>query len=351
MTVLRFQKNATVTSAELSKLLPAGSLSSISIPSPGEMLDITVTPAGVSDCTEVMAVKGYTLIATDPVPTLASVASSAVPPVEYIKLADGTVLSFGALANGEAVIRSGATLIGGTAGSTFDIRDVTVWDHFISSNIDTDEFGSAGWRISITGTGAIGALNPEVGHPGTIQLDAGTSASGRSSIYLGESAAIGNWVLLGAQNAITFEWLVKLVGAASISSTNLERFTAGFGDEFDAAGGIEHQNGVYIEFEPALSANWRLRTAAAGVRSVSTGTTPVVADAWYRVSVVITYPGGSPSAQMHINGVAQGSAVTLNIPTIVTGFGIRIDSAAGAVSSAIARADYALVTQVTAKET
>lgn len=240
----------------------------------------------------------------------------------------------------------GVAWVAGGGGSS-DPRDVLVMDHFVTGNVDTDEVGSAGWRASVVGTGSDLAVLPTAGHPGVLSFGCGTAAGARAAIHLGETA-IPNFVVNTSQNTLLVEWLVQF-NANALLAANMDRFTVGLGDGWDAANDVEHSNGVYCDFEPLLSGNFRLRTAAGGVRSSAASSVAVAANTWYRIGIQMTYPGGVPTATLLINGVAAAT-LTSNIPSAGLGVGIRGDAAATALEARFL-ADYCLVSQVTAKET
>jgi hypothetical protein len=231
---------------------------------------------------------------------------------------------------------------------TVDMRNILIADHFVSGNLSSDSFGSAGWRLLSAGTGADQTTTPEVGHPGVLDSGLGTVVAGRSGLYLGESG-IGNFLLGSTQGQIDMEWLVKF-NANALSALSMTRWTLGFGDSFGAGSLVEHANGVYVDFEPGASANFRLRTAAASVRSTAGSGIAVASTTWYRIVIRMTYPGGVPTVALLINGTVVAT-LTTNIPSAAVGVGSRGDC--GIVTAAEARfqVDYCLATQVTNKET
>lgn len=259
----------------------------------------------------------------------------------------GVVLEFKSLVAGAGVTITSdpdeVTIAAG--GSSFDMRDVVIYDHFFSSNIDTDEIGIMGWRTYITGTGAaISFTSTEIGHPGILEIISGTAAAARSGIGLGETTVGGRAAFGDGQNPITSEFLVKMVGAASLLVANLELLQMGFGLEWGV--NAELANGIYLRFNPSVSSNWFLVTANGGVRSTSDSGVAVVADTWYRIEIVVT-PGIATSVQLRINGVNVGAPITTNIPASA-GYGFVLLSAGGV--GATSRVDYAQVKQVTKKE-
>lgn len=346
MSVLRFQRAEGISAADLTKQIPAGTFTSMSAPSPAHMVDVTVTAGGVTDATAFMASRGYTLFATDPANTIDQAAAAIVTPINRVKLADGTVLTVDGIADGQTVVRSGS-MITGAAASTFDIRDQVAFDHFVAGSTTSERVGSLGWLTSITGTGSDLVIGGEAGHPGFLDLGAGTVAAGRTAVYIGDSSFPID-VVNTTQNQIDMEWLVRF-NAFSLLTANLERFTVGFGDQFAAAAAVEHSNGIYCEFDPAASANFRLVTALATVRTKVDSTIAVTAANWWRIGLRVTYPASVPTASLLINGVVRATTA-LTFPILGLGFGIRIDAQATALEARV-QADYMKLVQVTEKET
>ncbi len=107
-------------------------------------------------------------------------------------------------------------------------------------------------------------------------------------------------------------------------------------------------NGVYLEFNPALTANFQLVTAAASLRTRTNSTIVAAASTWYRIGLRITYPGGVPTAELLINGTVRATNI-LTFPAANLGVGIRMDANAGVEPRF--QVDYVKLSQVTSKET
>ena len=204
---------------------------------------------------------------------------------------------------------------------------LAVFDHFMSGNTDSDEIGALGWRLSKSGAGNDLDVTAVGGHPGIIVLSSGTANSGRVAIHLGGDSQPGTMIIGGAAD-ISFEALIHY--ETSIGVTDLEMTQIGLGVEVGDTG--ELLNGVYIRFNPAVSNAFTIVSASSGVRTESTGTTTVLIHTWYRVGFVISDPSGSPSIQMYVNGTAEGSPITTNIPVVSLAPMAKIDAAGGAVS-------------------
>lgn len=214
-----------------------------------------------------------------------------------------------------------------------------IWDDFVTGNLDTDEIGAMGWRDSGAGAGNDMSVLSDAGHPGIVSLEAGTLGTGRKALFLGSNIAFAGLVVDGSAS-IELEWMVRLSG--SIGAADLEMVQFGLGLEWTVAG--ELLNGVYMRFNPTGDTTFVVVAATAGVRTAEAGTTVVVIDTWYRVGLVISDPGGTPSVQLVVNGSDEGDPVTTNIPAAALGFGVKVDSAGGGTSPAI-DVDYAALRQ------
>jgi hypothetical protein len=277
---------------------------------------------------------GGQLSGTLPNPNVVGIRESAGP----------TNLTIGAIADGQTLIRSGSTIIGSAGGGgSFDMRDIIVYDHFMTGNVDLDEIGIMGWRTSISGaSAAISTAAGVAGRPGIINVQTGTNAAGRASFYLGDGSS-GARILLGGTNPLVMEFLVRFPAAADFSGTNLESVMLGLG--LDWATNVELTNGLYFRYTPGTDSFWSLVAANASTRTVRASTVAPAAGSWVRLRVTAT----ASSAQFNVNGVDVGTAITTNLPT--TGVGVGVVTLGAGSANATFDVDYVLVTQVTNKET
>lgn len=341
--VRRYRRTVSVLALDLGRLLPVGAFVSTSEPEPGEQVDISVdnTVANyAADLDDIMAGRGFAFVGPEnPPTTLEAAAAADVPPATRLRESGGTELALGAIADGQSVVRSGLTLAGAAAGSSFDLRDVFVFDHFLSGNADLDELGLMGWRTYVTGTAAGVTLTGEAGCPGIVILSAGTAAAARAGIALGE-ATVGGKVVLGGPAPISLEFLVKYAAAADLSALNLESSMYGFG--LDWAADTELGDGLYIRFAPAapaLDTTFKLVAIAGGVSTVLASTVAPAAGTWYRVRIV--YTPGTGLATFEIDGAAVAGSISTNIPAIGLGVGMKARSV-GSGTNATVRFCYIL---------
>ncbi len=332
ITVYRYRRDAPFTNAQLVKL--AGSGAANVAAADGPIYDVQIDDTKLADLDDAMGQAGYTRIASAPVGT----------PPSQIRASDGTILTLGAVANGQALQRSGTNLIG--ANVAFDMRDVLVFEHFLTNNVSSAQatVGSNGFIINAAGTGNNQLITAEAGYPGILRLVGGTAATARSAAHLGDTSFRN--LFQGGTNPINFECLVSF--RVGVATTNFLRCQMGMGSGWALANPNPLTDGIYFRLEPGLSGNIIGVCAAASVRTTVDLGVAAVVGTWYRLGWTYT-PGGTPSVQFKLNGANVGSPVTTNIPSELTGMGFRADS--GGTTASDLFVDYALLTQVTNKET
>lgn len=255
-----------------------------------------------------------------------------MPAIPATPTGAGALVTLDALGRLPPLDGSQLTGIGGGA-SNVVLHD----DFFTSAATVQGDIGQSGWRFARNGTS--NAINPigVAGHPGVIQMVPGTTAAGRVCLFLGDggvtSVVLSN---TGLQTPLTIEFLLRFTG--SIASADLEIAQLGLLTNGDTSvNGESTGDGLYVRFNPSASANFVLVARAGGLASTAAGTTAVVLNTWYRVGIVFTDSGGgSASAQLQVNGVNEGAAVTTNLP-IGTQFSptMKIDGVGSGVTLAL----------------
>lgn len=216
-----------------------------------------------------------------------------------------------------------------------DLADL-ISDHFMPNNLDLDEMGKYGWRQNKNGTQADILFVGIPGHPGVVRLEAGTASTGRSAIFLGQTTIKG--FRIGGTNQIEFEAVIRMEG--SVAAADLEYIQLGVGDDDWVNPGLLNDA---VIVRGVGGGTFQVMASTGGSATVVNGTTTIVIGTWYRVGFIVTNPGGSPSVQLYVNGIAEGSPLTTNIPTTVDLLpGVKIDSNGGGVSPAIEIDRYCL---------
>ena len=256
-------------------------------------------------------------------------------------LLDGPITTSGTLrtdtfaistkANVRKVADSLGALIGG-GGSPFNLYTSRLaaweyWTEFISIPTSTTNSGND-LAVNATGTGSgVGAVNtPSANRPGIIQLQTGTTTTGRTSIYANSSL---NTVALGGGTAtLVADILVPTL------STATERFAFLFG-LYDATT-MNQTDGVYFLYDEGgvrtgstASANWQCVTASNSVRTFTTTSTAVSNSAYQRLSIEVNAAG--TSVVFKIDGTTVATHTT-NIPTgtaRVMSYGYQVIKSAG----------------------
>lgn len=220
------------------------------------------------------------------------------------------------------------------AGTTFDpTTSLVIYDDFASGTADVDEIGNYCWRNTGAGTGnSFDRFSGVSGHPGIVRLIAGTVATGRQAIHLGDAGT--HFMVLGG-GAIVCEAVVRLTGVL----TGIVSAQVGLGDNFTAV--TDHTNGVYFEVT-TTDTNWQLVSRSGGVSTRRDTGIAYASATWFRLRFTVN--AAAASIQASINGTDAGAAITTNIPAAaISPFAKTVGIAAG--SSTPWDIDYYYLTQ------
>lgn len=189
-------------------------------------------------------------------------------------------------------------------------------EHFLGS-IGSTQGGYFGFATVLAGAGAtLGILGAEVGSPGILRNQTGSTATGSSAIRTALSMLLtaGNWEL---------NFRVRI----PVLSTAAQNFTAvvGFGDNATVTFPLQ---GIVI-YHSLGSGFWNLmtRNGGSGTQTLITTTTPVTAGTWYDMTIRV----GSGVANFVVGGITYSISTTL--PTTSVNVLFNIFKAAGLTSS------------------
>jgi hypothetical protein len=203
--------------------------------------------------------------------------------------------------------------------------------------------GQLGWSVSNSGAAASSQINnaaADADHLGIVEVDTGITAAGRSAIYLGTDGI----VTPAAGGLIVAEATVQYPVLSDGVNTYISRLL--LGDSLVAA---DHTDGIYFEYNQAVSGNfWTCKTAAGGVRTTVVTATAIAAGTWYRLRALII-PGAPSQALFYVDDVLVAT-ITTNIPTGGQRYApnLRITKTLGATSRSLL-VDYFQMRSVTAQ--
>ena len=169
----------------------------------------------------------------------------------------------------------------------------------------------------VSGTGAKGdtAVDGEGNHPGIVQLETGTTNTGRGAFQ----TALGA-IRLGGGAAI-FESVVRIPTLPDGSESFA--FRIGFGDSVSG----DMTDGVYIELTQADS-DWQCKTSSNSTRTTSDTGQAAQANTWTRLRIEVNAAGSE--AKFYIDGTLKAT-ITTNLPT---GAGRELGVVASIIKSA-----------------
>jgi hypothetical protein len=196
---------------------------------------------------------------------------------------------------------------------------------------------TAGGRVVYGFSGASAAVlqnAAELNHPAVCLLASGSTTTGRASAVIG---GIGNYdsIRLGG-GEFNWEALVKIDTLCDGTEDCVMR--CGLLDDVTAT----PNDGVYFEYDRAITTDWRVVTASGGVRTAQT-TSPaqaVAAGSWFLLQAIINAAG--TSVTFYYNGTAVGTIATTS-PTN-TAFGCTLNKRAGTTAKYM-YVDYLHATQ------
>lgn len=173
-------------------------------------------------------------------------------------------------------------------------------EDFLNSNTTTGQIGTCGWSVSSSGTGAgVVPLLIALGRPGVIELDTGTTTTGRCGLTLGALSLYG-------PGPVSYEWDIYV---PQLKNAGVDEFIirAGLGDGNGAA---DPTDGFYYEYSSA-DTTWHFKTANGGVRTDEDTDAVTQVSTWVRLKMV----SDGILARYLVNGVeVANSPIISNLP-------------------------------------
>jgi len=164
--------------------------------------------------------------------------------------------------------------------------------------------GAYGWATQVVTTGGavMNTTALDATHSGIVEVRSGTANGNGAAIHLGSQR-----IVLGTAIVIIKSLIQIPILADAATNTYVVRW--GLSDN----GTSDVNNGVFLEYDVTLSANWRYCHANGGSRT-KTNSSTAVSTSWIKAEIRIT---GSTS-EFFINDSSIGSIVSTNFPTAST---------------------------------
>lgn len=207
--------------------------------------------------------------------------------------------------SGKFLTTNGTNTSWGTAGTIDPFSTMDIVDHFVTTGSATERVGSLGWALDVTGTASSSTpIDGEDRRPGIFRINAGTAATGRACIHLGNPGGLNSFKPNTTGQVITWKSRVRVTGAV----LTFEMFVAGLGDVTAAVG--DQTNGIYFQVLQT-DLNWFLVSANGGTRTrLNTGTL-FVSGVWHDFE--FSYDFGAATITGKMDGVSFGT-ITTNLP-------------------------------------
>lgn len=261
-----------------------------------------------------------------------------------------TSLTYGAIATGQYLQRSGANvvgaaafanpmttsqdiIVGGASGAAgrlaignvgqrlANVGGSVTWAHTINPSTEVviyDDFWSVsggiaaiGWTVTASGGGASAAhstVAPDTNHVGVVLLLTGTTTTGRTA----QGLAATQWVL-GAGETYC-EWIIR---ADAANSDGTDRYVWRIGMH-DGAGGGAPTDGIFFTYSDNInSGQWRAVTSQGGTSTNLDSAVAITITTWYKLAFRLN--AAATSVEFFINNTSIGSTTT-NIPSGATQF-------------------------------
>jgi hypothetical protein len=187
-------------------------------------------------------------------------------------------------------------------------------------NVSTSTTATHGLVVQVSGAGSQAVVLGELGHPGIVRCQRGTTTTGRCSWTI---VNLSNAITLGTSN-ITYVWegLIRLPTASD--GTNTYSVQAGFLDTVTAK---STGFGVDLLYDTTVSPNWICESYDGTVTSTTSGTA-VAINTWVKLRVEIE---SDTTARYYVDD-ALICTHSADIPTGTaqsTGLGVMILGSAG----------------------
>ena len=201
------------------------------------------------------------------------------------------------------------TDIATTDGTWYDVMDgynsskrMHLFDDFISSGITSGTIGELPWTLVTAAGHTVSYFTSTASEAGVIVLGTGTGISAGGGLHLGNTSNVVGTGLM------VMEWRVRF----PMLSVAGQRYEAYMGLNNTITATAETATGIYFAYQEVSSPNFTFKASNANVRTTVNSGVAVVANTWYKLTLVVNAAGTQVDG--YINGNFIGS-ITTNIPT------------------------------------
>lgn len=214
----------------------------------------------------------------------------------------------------------------GVPGTTVDFNPgsyFSIWDEFESGpGVSNNGIGKLNWTFTPTSgsvTYGVGGLNGSTTVPGALDINANAN---------GEDGSLGDAIGIAPQAGLTF---VARVLISTILAASDFRCNIGFGDQTAYANWFTAGDGIFFNFDPDSSANWRVFCVSNGSKKVLNTSSAPSASTWYWIKGTVN--ATQDSARFYVGTAFSNMATVGAVATPPIGnsrlTGARIQGNAG----------------------
>lgn len=249
----------------------------------------------------------------------------------------GTNISINTGAGSITINSSSAPIVASSLALTqFDMIDDFIYTYSPAITTDNAIFGDI-WNVRLSGTSASVDFNQGSGtsnSPGWIQLNTGTSTTGKSGIRPNNGSTPLKFPVVGT-TTIILAYIPTLSNGTDSYTIN-----TGLMDSVQTTPG----NGCYFSYTDSVnSGKWVINCTNGGTTTSVNTTTAPTAGAWHNYTVIVN--SAASSVSFFIDGVQVGSSITTHIPGASISQGIAIFKNAGTTNRSV-EVDLMSVNQV-----
>lgn len=141
-----------------------------------------------------------------------------------------------------------------------------------------------------------------LGHLGILRIPTGSTSGNSSFVFLARDSQLSP---LASEAHVPLASFIKIEAWVRVPTITTVNCSIGLAQNFGSS--TFGTDGFFFDFDPANSANWRCVTRAASTNTISDSGVPVVAGAWYKLTMRRMTAANEEHQDGHSLGVGLGS--------------------------------------------